>query len=232
MKDLSRVQLTTMLELQMQVNNTVDPNWLYKDWDFYRCIMMEAAEAVDHHGWKHWKKHSMNLPQLQMELVDIWHFLLANMLKRSRGNTTLACSDIEASSITDGLTTVVRLDRMLVTLADATLLEKLDLMCGLAAAKRFSFTLFERILSDAGMTSADLYSKYIAKNVLNIFRQDHGYKEGTYMKGWWGIEDNEWLMGILKSTDTSADDLYSELYDALEHTYARAIADNKADAEA
>lgn len=43
----------------------------------------------------------------------------------------------------------------------------------------------------------DLYITYLAKNCLNKFRQDHGYKDGSYKKSWNGIEDNEYLIQIL-----------------------------------
>ena len=38
-----------------------------------------------------------------------------------------------------------------------------------------------------------LHKSYIAKNVLNLFRQAHGYKDGSYLKEWGGREDNEVL---------------------------------------
>ena len=60
-----------------------------------------------------------------------------------------------------------------------------------------------------------LYVGYVGKNVLNFFRQDHGYQDGTYHKQWGGKEDNEHLVEIVSKLDTSSstfkDDLYQEM---------------------
>ncbi len=42
-----------------------------------------------------------------------------------------------------------------------------------------------------------------AKNVLNIFRRDNGYKAGTYQKSWQGREDNEHLVSVIHQLDAS-----------------------------
>ncbi|MFY9093562.1 deoxyuridinetriphosphatase, partial [Aliarcobacter butzleri] len=57
-----------------------------------------------------------------------------------------------------------------------------------------------------------LQKLYIGKNCLNQFRQDNGYKEGTYIKVWNGNEDNVVMVDLLeKMEDVSFDDLYSKL---------------------
>jgi len=63
-------------------------------------------------------------------------------------------------------------------------------------------------------TTDELYALYIGKNALNKFRQDHGYKEGTYIKEWNGEEDNVVMMDILKSnTDITFNELLLMLQD-------------------
>src|SRR5690606_16358645 len=81
------------------------------------------------------------------------------------------------------------------------LLAKHDLMASLAGVKRFSVPLFMAVLKDAGMDEEELYRQYIGKNVLNFFRQDNGYKQGTYVKIWNGLEDNEYLVQIMNQLD-------------------------------
>jgi hypothetical protein len=56
--------------------------------------------------------------------------------------------------------------------------------------------------------------------VLNFFRQDHGYQDGSYRKVWAGREDNEHLMELLADIDTDADDAEAHLYAALQARYA------------
>ena len=51
---------------------------------------------------------------------------------------------------------------------------------------------------------------------MNRFRQDHGYKEGTYIKIWNGAEDNIVMLEVMAS---HPDYGVNELYDALEEVY-------------
>lgn len=208
-----------MLDLQMRMNCTVNPDWLSLDWDFDRAIMMEGSEAIDHLGWKHWKKIEPDYTQLRMELVDIWHFVLARAIQQANGNMTIAYNDIESRLTTGETATVIRLDRKVAAIASMSLLEKLETLVGLAAADRFSFVLFNRILTDVGMSSQDLFREYVTKNVLNIFRQNHGYKEGTYIKIWNGSEDNVHLVDLATDLDTEHPQYGEVLYELLTEKY-------------
>jgi hypothetical protein len=64
-----------------------------------------------------------------------------------------------------------------------------------------------------------LYRSYVGKNVLNFFRQDHGYKDGSYIKVWQGREDNEHLVEIVKSLDSSHADFRDDVYLGLRKRY-------------
>ena len=113
----------------------------------------------------------------------------------------------------------VQFDNQYYGLAQIGLPEKLDLLVGLAAAKRTNLALFESILLDCGMNWLELYRQYVGKNVLNVFRQDHGYKAGTYIKIWNGREDNEHLVEILDMADLDAGDVCDSLYQSLKARY-------------
>jgi hypothetical protein len=64
----------------------------------------------------------------------------------------------------------------------------------------------------SGLDLEKLYLLYIGKNILNTFRQDHGYKEGSYLKLWEGREDNVLMQEILEShKDISPEMLYKKL---------------------
>ena len=86
-------------------------------------------------------------------------------------------------------------------------------------AKRFSVGEFGAILRTCEIPFDSLYQFYIGKNVLNRFRQDHGYKTGGYVKNWDGREDNEVLSEILKNQTLEGDDLETQIYSALEFNY-------------
>ena len=66
-----------------------------------------------------------------------------------------------------------------------------------------------------------LHVGYIGKNVLNFFRQDNGYKEGTYNKQWDGVEDNEHLVDIVSGLDSSAPDFADTLYQKMQERYLK-----------
>ena len=70
----------------------------------------------------------------------------------------------------------------------------------------------------SGLNLHTLYKLYIGKNILNKFRQDHGYKDNSYIKIWNGKEDNVIMQNIL-STDTNISP--KELYEALEKIYPK-----------
>ena len=66
----------------------------------------------------------------------------------------------------------------------------------------------------------DIYSLYIGKNCLNQFRQDNGYKDGTYIKIWDGEEDNIFMHNAINKMQGIT---YSELYESLEKKYATVV---------
>jgi len=60
-------------------------------------------------------------------------------------------------------------------------------------------------------TRPDPFS-YVGKNLLNRFRQEHGYKEGTYTKVWNGREDNVVMQEILSARPgIDPEELYAKL---------------------
>ena len=84
----------------------------------------------------------------------------------------------------------------------------------------FSAACFWDLMAAVELDFEGLYRAYVSKNVLNFFRQDHGYKEGHYIKTWNGREDNEHLVELSRELDSGADDYADELYEALGRRYA------------
>lgn len=214
---LSETQLITMLELQDGMNSKVNPAWVAANNNWHRAIQVEGVEAIEHHGWKWWKKQECDLAQLRMELVDIWHFILSAGIQVKHGDIALAKLEMQAELNLRQKS--VQFDDRYYVLAELSLLEKLDLLVGLAAARRTSLALFESLLHDCDMEWNDLFKQYVGKNVLNVFRQDHGYKAGTYIKIWDGREDNEHLVEVLEIADLDSTNVRDELYSALKARY-------------
>ncbi|MCP4841354.1 MAG: dUTP diphosphatase, partial [Halieaceae bacterium] len=83
----------------------------------------------------------------------------------------------------------------------------------------FSPSRFWQLMQASGLDFDALYGAYVGKNVLNFFRQDHGYKSGTYTKIWGGREDNEHLAELVLALDKNADDFSAQVYEALKKRY-------------
>jgi len=214
---LTQTQAEVMLTLQANMNAKVNPDWVNAGYPYLRAVVVEGAEAMEHHGWKWWKKQDCDLEQLQMELVDIWHFTLSHILLEVNADQKLA-SKLLLSQL-DG-SKLIKFDNKDYIINELDLLSKVELEIGLAAARRISIPLFESLLSDCKMDWKELFCQYVGKNVLNFFRQDHGYKEGTYDKHWDGREDNEHLVEVMTGIDSEHPEFQQMLYQSLKDRYA------------
>ncbi|HIP19342.1 MAG TPA: dUTPase, partial [Sulfurovum sp.] len=90
------------------------------------------------------------------------------------------------------------------------------LFCGGSTEKLMAA--FIDVAMQSGLNLDTLYTLYVGKNILNQFRQDHGYKEGTYIKIWNGKEDNVTMQSILEENENITPDA---LYKALEEAYPK-----------
>lgn len=175
------------------------------------CIHMEAAEIIEHLGWKHWKdlNKEPDYNQIALELVDIWHFAMAHSLIACERDIDQCASDLFAAvNDLDGL-----------GLQDMTMIDAC-LGMGYSMLTQQQFPLVNFVVA-CGFVELDfdgLYLLYCCKNVLNVFRQDRGYKEGLYLKTWAGREDNEHLMDL--ASEMNIDDISATvLYNALATRY-------------
>jgi len=74
------------------------------------------------------------------------------------------------------------------------------------------FSEFFDLVAMSGLNLDSLYRLYVGKNILNQFRQDNGYKEGTYIKVWNDKEDNVVMKSIWETnSDVTPEFLYEEL---------------------
>lgn len=198
-------QLITMFELQESMNARVHSDWRSQNFEWYRAIWVECAELLDHFGWKWWKKQHPDVEQIKLELVDIWHFGLSILLLDSSSMEQLAEKVAESMS-GPGECEDFRLE------LEAFTLNTLQ-------TRQFDVASFARLMSGVGLGFAELYTSYVGKNVLNFFRQDHGYQQGTYQKQWSGKEDNEHLVEIVAQLDSSSLSFKEELYEQMRIRY-------------
>lgn len=213
----TKTQLMTMLELQDSMNKKVNPDWIDAGNDWLLAASMEASEAIDHHGWKWWKKQEPDMDQLRMELVDIWHFILSYLIEGHNGDKDGCIKEIDFMQHTGAHAT--KSIGCAHDFRHSPLVQNLKVMQGQFAFSHLDLILFMHVLGQVGMSTDDLYKQYVGKNVLNFFRQDNGYKEGTYVKEWNGREDNEVLTEILDELDPEIKDFQGNLYQELQARY-------------
>jgi dimeric dUTPase (all-alpha-NTP-PPase superfamily) len=217
-------KLEEMFVLQKELNdNTNGKNWELginkydKEINWLRCIHMEVAELIDSAPWKHWKNIASDpdMNNIHVELVDIWHFLMSYIL--SETNIPRAVSLVNTHCIYEASE---ELDiKLLIKESEKLSYIALAIQTGnmpsFSGVERFIDQFF-RCCKISGLSFTWLQKLYIGKNCLNQFRQDHGYKEGTYIKQWDGKEDNVVMVDILETMDNVS---FKELYDALKLQY-------------
>lgn len=196
--------LATMARMQDDHNRQVHPQWRHQRYPYYRAIWVECAELLDHFGWKWWKHQVPDLDQVKLELVDIWHFGLSELIRDEQFDDALVDMFASVSGVSDP----ERFRLAVEQLAQSTLQQRSFVIGNFVAA-----------MDALPMDFDELYRLYVGKNVLNHFRQDHGYKQGTYLKLWHGREDNEHLIELLGSLDTGHPQAPEHLYLRLQSRY-------------
>ncbi|MCX6052453.1 MAG: dUTP diphosphatase [Campylobacterales bacterium] len=218
-------KILLMLQLQNTLNDATNgEKWVNgttkngKTINWKRCIYMESAEMIDSFSWKHWKSihQEPDWDNMQIEVVDVWHFIMSlaieNYAQNMKGQIENLAIDISELSnfskinkkshhfsLQDEVIAKVE-NIMLLTLVK----EKLNI-------DKLIEEFFDLVVM-CGLDLETLYRLYVGKNILNQFRQDNGYKEGTYIKVWNGTEDNVIMKKIWEEDgDINPDILYKQL---------------------
>ena len=202
----AQAMLHTMADMQEQHNVLVHPQWREQGFEFYRAMWVECAEMLDHFGWKWWKQQTPDIDQVKLELVDIWHFALSELMRERAIDPAvaeqLATVSVVKATDPEGFRLAIE------TLAAACL-----------STRSIDLSAFCAAMAALPMDYAELYALYIGKNMLNRFRQNNGYKSGEYRKLWQGREDNEHLIELLDELSDVPEQLPERLYAGLEARY-------------
>ena len=199
--------LMNMASMQEEHNAQVHPKWKEQGYEYYRAIWVECAEMLDHFGWKWWKNQEPDIDQVKLELVDIWHFALSELIRSEQLHECLGAELANVEPI-DSTPEIFR--KAIESLAISSL-----------QSRSFKMSDFTFAMQTLPMDLKELFALYVGKNVLNRFRQDHGYKEGSYRKLWAGREDNEHLIEILESISVEPEEMFDMLYQQLEQRYSQ-----------
>lgn len=198
--------LANMLTMQHNMNSRVHDNWIEQNFEWYRAAWIECGELIEHYGYKWWKKQEPDMEQVRLEVIDIWHFGMSALFRDGKSIAQIA--DEMATELATHQPSGLGVREATEELALHSL-----------QSRSFSPSRFWDLMLAAGLDFDSLYTAYVGKNVLNFFRQDHGYKDGSYLKNWAGREDNEHLAELVASMDHGASDFAEQVYQALDQRY-------------
>ncbi len=203
-------KFAAMIGLQEEMNVKVNRSWRTAGYPWHRAIWTECAEMLEHVGWKWWKNLSAepDIEQIRLEVIDIWHFGMSDLMGREVDNNRLAARLADAYETGARHVEEKKLHDLIEAVAHHTL-----------AQRSFDAKTFFALVRGVELDIDTLYRRYVGKNVLNFFRQDNGYKAGTYRKTWSGREDNEHLSEIIASLDADAASFRDDVYRALAGRY-------------
>ncbi len=219
-----------MLLLQQELNDATNgEGWEAgktkngKSINWKRCIYMECAEMVDSFAWKHWKAIDADpdWANLQIEVVDVWHFIMSLGLEDYSQNFRGTIEDLAMRISQAPGYQKLQVNGELEYAEPTAIMAKVEDLI-LNSVNRDTLDgpkLFEDFFELAYMSKlnlTDLYRLYVGKNILNQFRQDNGYKEGTYVKVWDGKEDNVVMQALWEENASLTPKL---LYNALQKVY-------------
>lgn len=210
----------TMVELQHKLNKQVTDDYLDKNFNWNSAIIAESGELLDSLGYKWWKKQVPDMDNVKVEAIDLLHFVISETLQVFYNKPSTKEIFIKKTILELGFT--FEDDPELIRDYNNFTIERLigKLLKEHAIEDRLIVlkVLFHRL----DMTNEDVYIAYIVKNCLNKFRQDNGYKEGTYIKDWNGKEDNV-IAYVLAKEIGAVDNLFEELNEYLTFIYLKDI---------
>ncbi|OIP56434.1 MAG: dUTPase [Helicobacteraceae bacterium CG2_30_36_10] len=218
-------KILLMLQLQAQLNEATNgEKWTKgitkndKTINWKRCIYMECAEMIDSFSWKHWKNldQEPDWDNMQIEVVDVWHFIMSLAIEDYIQNLHGGIEDLAISisnlknfaSIKKRNHKFAHQDEVIIKVEN---IMRLSLSAESTDLDALINEFFDLVLM-CGLDLQTLYRLYTGKNILNQFRQDNGYKEGSYIKIWDGKEDNVIMKRIWEhNSDIKPEILYKEL---------------------
>ena len=120
---------------------------------------------------------------IRVELVDIWHFIMSESIRMKDENYANKYLKLKPQGEFNAEVLIDTLEKILNLSVASNIDPKINNI-------REITDLFFTAISQLDMGIGELYKRYVVKNQLNTFRQQHGYKDGSYIKLWDTVEDN------------------------------------------
>jgi hypothetical protein len=183
-----------MAKMQDEINSQVNPDWRHAKYPWWRALWTELGEATGYVQWAWWrnvgnKTFPAPADQLQffLEMADSLHFGISlgiDNIVRGRGGVIIShdadyqeLSELLVNGYEYASTRIVTRDTSLIELIEQTTLSALN-------ERSFNSAYFFAACYRASLDIGALIAYYHGKNLLNRFRQENGYKQGTYRKNW------------------------------------------------
>jgi dimeric dUTPase (all-alpha-NTP-PPase superfamily) len=197
----NKEMLEHMFQLQEQLNVQIrGENWRDQNLPWNRAIWTECAELLESMNWKWWKEDPIDMNNIRVELVDIWHFGMSTWLQK------------ELSHTVDYHPTIIKNKELAISYIETLALSAL-------MGRTFPYTTFFELCVLLDFPLSELYKLYIGKQILNRFRNDNGYTKGTYKKNWDGKEDNKYLYQYCDRYSDDLTDFETDLYEYFTEIY-------------
>ena len=193
-----------MFQLQEELNTKIrGKDWRTQKLAWHRAIWTECAELVESLDWKWWKESHTDIMNCHVELIDIWHFGMSHILQNFPSQEHI----IEYPDFIQTATVLYKEEIL-------QRIEELVFQC--IGENHFDCELFFFICFHLNLTLDKLYKLYIGKQVLNRFRNDNGYNNGSYNKIWNDQEDNVYMYNFIMNEKKVTED---SIYEYLEVSY-------------
>jgi hypothetical protein len=212
-----------LFQEQDLLNTSINSNWKQEGLSFDLYTQVESIEGIQSFNFKHWKKDKNDFSNAEMEFTDIMFFVISSALKFD------LCFEHFAYLYNTGYKNNAHVKKDV-----NSLIKIFQDICFYSLSNNLN-----NVIICLGFLAATLdididklYSKYISKKCLNIFRQDNGYKEGTYIKQWPSplilnstIEDNVYLEMFLSEAESqnvlknNPENFFNYLYNRLKENY-------------
>ncbi|PYE34463.1 dUTPase-like protein [Idiomarina fontislapidosi] len=194
-------QAQQIAKLQTQFNQGLDADWPMAPTlarDDFAAVIVELGERYDHLGYKWWKKQQADHEQANMELIDVLHFAVSDVIEvlvqdGSASPVETAALKLAEASIRANADEALDAKWLL---RHTALEGRPDLGRPLCFGNESLTQLFNMLYQAYGSAEA-VYVSYVGKNALNHVRQQRGYKDGSYIKMWHDEEDNQVMMRLL-----------------------------------
>lgn len=213
---------TQIIKKQIELNERITPDWRQKDWEL--AIITECAEAIESTPWKWWKAGGVaDIDNLKVEAIDLLHFIISYGL--SYCHTSNPVDDINDLMVKEFSNSKITHEKDGKSMKIADMLKYMlsgQLSYNMDAQARFSVSCYWLfcLMLELGMDINEIRAMYFAKNLLNEYRQERGYKDpnGNYRKVINGVEDNVHFLAIVREVGADSAELKAKVFALMDET--------------